>query len=223
MSKKQNEQMQIKAGDIYAVPLNDNEYFFIRVLINVWSQCVEPDKIRTDSALAFAAKCCLIEIYRDTTSKPENFKNGDILIPGLFCSFKSFVENGQWTFVGNQEVDINKIYFPAFIQSLGMQNGQFVRGEVRIEFPMRVNEVETIGIFPESYPGAGLKVLYLYNAGRKKEIPPNYEDIDRFDISQKDLYFSHHLAEVKKHAGTDVDLGYNELGKKYGFDLNRFY
>lgn len=213
----------IEAGNIYAVQLNDKEYFFFRVILMIEEQCISPKLIAQDSELAFFSSCGLIEIFKKTSGEVNGYSDNDILIPGLFCSFRSFITNEKWLYAGFKKVNPADIYFPGFVQSFGVYNARYIRGEVALEFEMGMKEVERISIFPATLPGTVLFVLYLYIAGRKDEIPSKYLDLDRFVLSKNDVQFSEYLDTIKSILGSEVDLPYKQLSEKYEFDAGRFY
>ncbi|MFN8276663.1 MAG: hypothetical protein U0T84_04200 [Chitinophagales bacterium] len=222
-TKRKSQVPEIKPGNIYAAPILDNEFVFFRVMLSVSEQCYETGKVTTGSEFDLFENTSLIEIYRETATSPVLPAATSVLIKGIFCSFRGFVANGTWSLVGHAAVQPEDVYFPGFLMGQGAFTGVFVRGEVAIEFPMDLNDVEAVGITPGTFPAAGIDALYLKNAGRDADIPAKYLSTDRFLMSKRDIYLSPHLDGLVKKVGTDILLPYAELSQKHGFDFRRFY
>ncbi|MFN8310399.1 MAG: Imm26 family immunity protein [Chitinophagales bacterium] len=214
---------RIEPGNIYAAPILENEFIFCRVMLAVSEQCFDTGKVTTGSEFDLFENTFLIEIYRETYTKPALPAATSVLIKGIFCSFRGFVTNGQWQLVGHAAVHPEEVYFPGFLMGQGAYNGLFVRGEVAIEFPMDLNDVEAVGITPGTFPAVGIDALYLKNAGRDSDIPTKYLHTERFLMSKRDIYQSHHLNGLVQKVGADILLPYPEFSQKHGYDFRRFY
>ena len=211
--------MKLKAGDIFAFRITENEFVCGKVLLDVREQCIKPRRISADSPLVFYSRSILIEIYRETFKEP-TAADGERLIPGMFVD--PSVLDDEWLIAGYADVDPTRVEFPEGVMGRGT-NGTFTRGEISLPVAPPTPP-EKMRVYSSIQPAALLPAMCLYLLNRKDEINRDeVEDLDVLDLKHSDLRFSNYRPEVYKCLGEDEKQSYFEMSLRHGFDPRRFY
>ena len=211
-----------KAGDIFKIPLTEDEYAFGRLMLDVRAQCIETGKIANDNPLMIFPDALLIEIYRNTSAGqlPSNL---EVLIPGLFSS-NHCLRDGSWEIIDHKDVDPRELEFPESLSAGETSGAMLVRGETRQPVPMDMNEIMDIGIYPTMHPCRVLQELILFHLGRKDEIENREPDeVEYYELTNYDLRYYPERNRILTSGGIDPDEKYYELATRLGHDPGRFY
>ena len=217
---KQNNPMKenAKPGDIFTQKLDNGNYMFGRVLMDIGSQCFDSKIItkKSDSLLRLYTPGYVIEVFdtiSDNDSMPEKYQ---ITIPGIAVDADAF-ENDEWKVIGFEAVNYKDIDFQ---ESLNFYDGEldFQRGEVfiSVNVPDKMINEEI-----ESFQTAALVNSYLI-----LEDTFNYlETNDATELLDYDMRllpaFTRNL--VYQIIGEDPESSYYNLALKHGFDTARFF
>lgn len=212
----------IKSGDIFSIQISPTEFAFGKVNLNIQTQCVDKNLITKNNPLSSFEDVILIEIYRET-SKNNLPEKREVLIPGLL-TLSEFFNRGVFPVVGFSEVVPQNVDFPESLTVEGVTQAGFVKGEIKHIFPMGIEAIESIKIYPKTLPPIILPEIILYQLGRKEEIKnPALVNKELRNLNRHDLRFSEHRQKVYEKAGLDPNESYYEMSKRMGFDLARFY
>lgn len=210
------------AGDIFKIPLTEDEYAFGRLMLDVRAQGIETGKIAGDNPLMIFPDALLIEIYRSTSAGklPSSL---EILIPGLFSS-NNCLGDGSWEIVGHRAVDPMDIEYPETLSAGGKTGAMLVRGETRQPIPMEMEEIMEIGIYPSMHPCRVLHELILFHLGRKDEIENREPDeVEYYELSKYDLRYYPERERILQLGGIDPNEKYYDLATRLGHDPDRFF
>jgi hypothetical protein len=209
----------MKSGDIFRFPLNSREWAFGKIWLDI-QKGIDSKKINKESPLFAFPKSILVEIYVETSTGklPDKRKS---LIPGIFTG-SGCLKDETWEIIGNEKVDAKEIDFPEGLSSEKTTQAAFIKGEVRKLFDMEFEEIEKIGIVPNIQPCRIFHEFVLFHLGRRNEIDnPYLENIELRNLGKYDLRFSSVRKKILDLAGLDENESYNEMSKRFGFDLER--
>lgn len=207
-----------KAGDIFNCRLDDGNYMFGRVLMDVKTQVFD-SKILTkkeETHLRHYDTGYVVEVYDAITDSGKIPSSLTVLIPGIAVDADTF-EDDLWKVIGFKAVDPKEV---AFQESLNYYDGEldFHCGEVFISAdvpPSLINEeieefqlaafVNSVLLFDDVYD-------YLQSGD-----PTELLDYDQRFLD-KDL-----RKLVYQIIGEDINASYYDLALKHGFDTARFF
>ncbi len=211
-----------KPGDVFSLPLSAQEFAFGRVMLNIETQCIRPNKLAPDCPLGLCRDSALIEIYTETSTGPLPATR-TVLIPGLLTGY-GLINNGLWKVLDNVAVDPKEVAFPEALGSESISKAALHQGEIKSLFDMPMDEIQDIDISPGTIAAITVGEIVLYQLGRKDEIKhPGLVNLEVRDLGRNDLRFSEHRDRVYDLLGLDKDEPYYERAKRMGFDLARMY
>ena len=162
----------VHSGDLFAVKLREDAWFFLRVLLSVRRAFEEgPLRSRPESpqhtGLHLFRSCELVEIARGLHPTPV-FPGGEPWIPlsfPFFCSFSGLIGKGSILPAGTRPVALHEIRFPEFVSSRGAFDAVYSRGEFLLDLPLPILDVRALDVLVRTFAGADLPEYYLKNAG----------------------------------------------------------
>ena len=212
----------LKCGDIFSVKLPNQKYISARIMLDVYKQCYENNKVEELSGLLVYKQCILVEVYSKLFDKP-TAKQSKILIPGIFFDNNSKYTEG-WEVIGYEPINPLKVEFPETLINVGSQDC-LVRGEITLPLQRRKQRRHFPYGLPQIFPT--LKIpkaivnISLYYLNLKHLIITQYPEIH--NLADSDLRFSEHRNLIYKILGEDENQSYYEISSKLGFDVTRFY
>lgn len=211
-------------GDLFSFPLNNKEFAYGRVVLDVYNQGIKKKLIDKNSALYFTDNIILVEIYKQISDKKEKVPDHlQTLIPGIFTG-NGFLKAKLWPIIGNDPIDPTKVDFPESLSHNGYAKSIFTKGELLIESDIPYEKTEEINIYPTTVATILISEIVLYMLGRKSEINnPIDPNIESRDPAKYDIRFSPYKEWVHAQVKEDMHQSYYETAKAKGFDLKRFY
>ncbi len=218
-----------QTGDLFVFPLRPTgEWMYARLMLDIQRQCVQPQLIEVGTPLYSFPRALLIEVYGPVLATADAAAAAavadaetDVLIPGMLVSQGCF-KSGIWRVIGHRDVGPTTVEFPEAL--VHREGGTYVvRGEVRLPLDISFKQAREINAYTTAYPCGILGEIALYQLGRAVEIGKPDAAVELRDLSRSDLRFSPYRARIYKRLREDQDLSYNQLSRRRGFDLRRFY
>lgn len=214
-----------KTGDIFVFPLPTGEWMCGRIMFDIKNQCIHPKLLDQNSPLLSLPKSLLVEVYQLVSPSPEvkedHITFTDVLIPGIFISTGCF-ENERWRIIGYREVDPTNVEFPETLINKGPK-GYFVRGEVELPIEISFKKIREISCYKTEYPCGILGEIALCQLGQSDAIKKPEATINLSNLSRSDLRFSPYRNGIYEQLNESTDQSYDQMAKRKGFDLGRFY
>ncbi len=209
-----------RAGDIFAIPIDNGRYGFGQVMLDVEAQCIKPRLVEADSALGFFSGSYLIDVFRRTNSEREWIPS-ERLIAGIFVS-PGLLKAGDWPIVDFAEIDPVKVEFPETFIAVGLASA-FRRGEVEIPHPYQEPVLDRLEAFSTVHPSETIvEACEKFGLHEPPSSPAAVEPLPHGAI-RGDLRFRPERAEAYRLMGEDPNQSYYEMAMRHGFDLARFY
>jgi Immunity protein 26 len=216
---------KFKAGDIFSLQLPTEEYMTGRILLDVNRQCIRPRLLTSDSPLGFHNGHILIEIYKQTFSRP-NSSRSDILIPGIWTD-PGMLERGLWEIIDHETIDPSRVEFPESFIGSGPEIILFRRGELELPINMTRDEYDRLEILGTTHASGIIEeMICLYYLDRKDDLRkyvPDLVDLELASLKHSDIRFNDFRSEAYLRLGEDENQSYFEMALKHGYDLRRFY
>jgi hypothetical protein len=208
-----------KPGDVFSMPIGKKEFLSGRVLLDVYTQCFAPGRLKPESPLVFFQGCMLVEIHGVPTPKPA-VADERVLIPSMFVVARAFT--GKWPVVGNRPIDPSRVDFPPTLSLVG-PNPHLSWGEIQVPIAITFTELEALDISP-TITTSLLDQIALFALGREKDLDrKRVKNIKIVRPQHWDLRFHPRREELFKLAGLPTQPTYYDEALKRGFDLRRFY
>jgi ribosomal protein L40E len=209
-----------RAGDQFCFEIRKREFLSGRVLLDVETQCVAPQRVKPNSRLAFFNGGMLLEIYAESMRKP-GINDSKVLVPSLFLPASGF-SSGHWKVLGHKDVDPKTVDFPMSLVLVG-PHVHFSWGELALPMKMTFAEMQEIGVRP-TFHTSTLDLLCLVALGREAEVDKKRApDPEQLRLERSDLRFLPLLGELLERAGLPPRPNYFDEALARGFDLRRFY
>lgn len=150
----------VQPGDLFAVKLHDDAWFFLRVLLSVrrafdegllGGQPASPQH----TGLHLFRTCELVEIAQGLSATPTRTAEEPwipISLP-FFCSFSGLIGRGNIIPAGTRAVAPEEIRFPEFVSSRGAFDAVYSRGEVLLDLPLPIEEVAALDVCSRTFAG----------------------------------------------------------------------
>ncbi|MGF1485818.1 MAG: Imm26 family immunity protein [Prochloraceae cyanobacterium] len=213
---------KLKCGDIFSVQLPNQKYISARVILDVYKQCYEKNKIEELSGLFFYQECILVEIYSELFDEPTP-KQSSVLIPGIFFA-NDPERTSAWQLIGHQPINPLQVEFPETLPGVGAQDC-LVRGEITLPLQRRKQRKYFPYGLPEILPSLispkAIVNISLYYLNLKHLITTQYPEIH--SLVDSDLRFSEHRSRVYQILDEEENQSYYEMSSKLGLDVTRFY
>jgi hypothetical protein len=219
-----NQKQIWKSGDIFTFEIKNGELGFGRILLDVCSQAMTPGLIDEQSTLDLGRDdTILIELYSNTGSV-ENFdiEQVQILAPSIFTS-SVLISCGDWKIIGFKKIEIEKVDFPEFITEGGFDNSDFIKGELKVNFPLEIEVTEELELYLGDIAAFSIPYIVLMALNRKNEIDDYEGDYSRLKLENYDLRHSKKRKEIFSLIPDEFKGDYFKISKKHGYDLSRFY
>ena len=208
-----------KIGDIFALPLVNQQYLCGRILLDVEQQCVQSNLMSVNSPLDFYRGLLLVETYSKISKEPIYSGEEKTLIPGFFIDPEP-IESEKWPVIDHHSVNPLKVEFP---ETIGRFNGlpHFKRGEICLALPEEVEEMEGLDIYPTITSPYILPDSCLYYLGLTDLLTP--VQIITSNLKKMDLRFSEYRSQIYQMLGEDENQSYYEMSSRLGYNISRFY
>ncbi len=214
--------IRFKAGDIFSFELDDGQWMFGRVLLDVKRQCIEPLLLEMGSPLSSFNGMMLVEIYRQTAPSQEfTTLESEVLISGIFVG-SDLLEDGDADIVGHRPVDPTEVEFPEGFMG-GGPLPRLIRGELDLPVDLAPLELQEEEPRVKRYPSGILDQLCLVRLGRGDELGRPAHLLKLVDVAASDMRYSNLRSRLYELLGEDEHASYYDLSRRLGFDFSRFY
>ncbi|MBX3163560.1 MAG: immunity 26/phosphotriesterase HocA family protein [Bacteroidetes bacterium] len=205
-----------KAGDIFAIQIENGQYVFGRILLDIPRQCIEPNLVADDNPLRMM-KCLVLEGYNLLKDEPV-FEDAPVIINGYLAYDSAFVD-GVFKIVGHKAVNPKEVEFPGYFDINLFGEVTFERGEISIPLNISEDEADSFELFGGIHFSEAFDTVILTLMGRtdlvQEKAELKYSDI-RFNSAEKQ-------EQIYNIVGKEMSLPYYELALRKGIYTARFF